>query len=348
MDIDERLQATAVSLRSHHVVSDVLSPNFPRLFRSKSEAFDAAVCNPPYRRATWTSTFGQLLREVGLKTAIPTSGNIPADVIFLAHNLRFLRAGGQLAIIVPDGTVTGAKSRALRESLLASHAIHSLIELPEFIFSGTEAKTFILTVEKATSSRNRIPLYRADMNGRLSTPIFIAPDAAARRMDYRYYAWQRKAAPRLGKPLGAISCLQVLRGQVSATAGRREGLRFLHSTDMVRRTAAGSMHLPASWAPSARARAQPHVGPGDIVITRVGRDLDDKIARISSGSALISDCLYAIRGPRLVMDQIWRELTSSRGREWFKAHARGVCAKVLNKADLLAFPLPPDIEPCPN
>jgi len=349
VDIDGRLKVTAPPLRPHrHIVSDVLSPKFPRLFQSELNAFDAAVCNPPYRNTAWRSIFGELLREAGLKHAIPNQGDIPADVIFLAHNLRFLKVGGQLAIIVPDGTITGAKSRALRESLLSSHQIHSVIELPERSFLGTEAKTFILTLEKATGTQRHIPLYQSSIYGHLSKPIAISPDAASRRMDYHYYAWQRTAPSRYGRSLGSLKCVQVLRGQISATEARRKGLQFLHSTDMANRTASGNIHIPAIKTRSACADAQYWARPGDIVVTRVGRQLGDKVARVVSGSAPISDCLYVIRGPKCITECIWNELTSPHGREWFKAHARGVCAKVLNKADLLAFPLPYDIEPWPN
>jgi type I restriction enzyme M protein len=226
--------------------------------------------------------------------------------------------------------------------------VHGVIELPEQSFSGTEAKTFILTLEKATNSQRHIPLYRSDMYGHLSKPIFIDLDAAARRMDYHHYSWQKGSRPRHEKPLNSFECVQILRGQISATAARREGLRFLHSTDMAKRTVAGRIHIPAARTRSTSTGVQHCARPGDIIITRVGRDLGDKIARVASGSAPISDCLYVIRGPNWIMERIWSELTSPRGQKWFKAHARGVCAKVLNKADLLTFPLPCDIEPWPN
>ncbi|WP_375761636.1 N-6 DNA methylase [Corallococcus exercitus] len=349
VDIDERLRETTTPLRPHrHVVSDVLSPGFPKPLHISPSSFDAAVCNPPYRNTAWNPGFRRLLKDAGLANSSHRKQDIAADLIFLAHNLRFLKAGGQLAIIVPDGTITGAKNRALRESLLGAHRIHSVIELPERSFSGTEAKTFILTLEKSSHSHRHIPLYRADHYGQLSEPILIDSAAAAIRMDYRYFSWLENSQSENRKSLDSIGCVQLFRGQISATTARHQDFRILHSTDMSRRTALGRIHIPPAWAPSTEDLLQPHARPGDIIVTRVGRKLSDKIARVASGIALISDCLYVIRGPRRITDRIWMELTSSYGKEWLNAHSRGVCAKVLNKSDLLAFPLPADIDLCQN
>lgn len=340
VDIDASLRMDDVIKCDHrHVVLDVLSQTFGRSRRFEADAFDAAVCNPPYQQAAWNSSYRALFKRVGLMAALPVAEvPVPADLIFLAHNLRLLRAGGQVGIIVPDGTVTGERSRPLREALLEQHAVHSVIELPERSFAGTDAKTYILTLEKSGGTPHTIPLYRADDTMRLSAPILITPDEAGARMDHRYYAWQRGLRRFRTIPLGEINGVDIIRGKWSATAARNAGLPLLHSTDVSGQSMNGLWHLPSDPISHIFGEA-PRARQGDIVITRVGRRLEEKIARVGSGEAVISDCLYIVRGPAAAMNSLWRSLNSSEGRAWLQAHARGVCAKVLNRSSLLDYPL---------
>lgn len=340
VDIDPSLQMDGVAQCGHrHIVLDVLSPNFRRSRRFEIETFDAAVCNPPYRNTAWTSSYRTLLKSVGLKAALPIMEcAVQADLIFLAHNLRLLRAGGQVGIIVPDGTVTGERSRPLREALLTEHALHSVIELPERAFAGTDAKTYILTLEKCGRTPHFIPLYRADDAMELSTPILITPDEAGVRMDHRYYAWQRGVRRTHAIRLGDITGVEIIRGRWGASAARDAGLHLLHSTDVSDQSKNHLWHLSREPVSAVFGDA-PRARRGDIVITRVGRRLEDKLARVGSGEAVISDCLYVVRGPTAVLKQLWRSLKSQNGQAWLRAHARGVCAKVLNRSSLLDYPL---------
>lgn len=339
VDIDDSLCLAHLGKNSHrHVISNVLAPSFLRSARFPRDAFDAAVCNPPYHLTAWSPAYRSLLRQVGLQEASTTDVPLPADLIFLAHNLRLVKAGGQVGIIVPDGTVTGERSRRLREALIDAHALHSVIELPERTFTGTDAKTHILTLEKGASTLKRIPLYAADTNAQVGEPIYISPEEAVVRMDHRFYDWQRHADSTPSKRLGDCRGLEILRGTWNATAAAQAGLKVLHSTDISSENGCRTISLPNKRIPAVMKDA-PIARPGDVVITRVGRHLENKIARIVSGSAVISDCLYIVRAPTNMLNSFWSSLTSPYGRAWLLANSRGVCAKVLNRSALLDFPI---------
>lgn len=339
VDIDRTLRVAHQAISDHkHLVMNVLSPAFARSRRLDLIEFDAAVCNPPYQIADLADPYRALLRNVGLQAALPREGGMPADLVFLAHNLRLLRHGGQMGIIVPDGTVTGERSRPLREALLASHALHSVIELPSRAFPGTDAKTFILTLEKGGSSPNRIPLYCADKNATLSEPLYITSDEAACRMDHRFYAWQRSAATPIVQTLGEFAGVEIVRGRWNATEARHAGLPILHSTDIP--GTGQDRDLSLSRARIRRVYGDaPRAGLNDIVLTRVGRNLEERFGRIIAGESVISDCLYVVRGPSATMAKLWRSLNSAQGHAFLAANARGVCARVLNRSSLLEFPL---------
>ncbi|NYF22627.1 type I restriction enzyme M protein [Xanthomonas sp. JAI131] len=340
VDIDRTLRVVDEAIDGHkHLVMNVLSPAFARNRRLDHMEFDAAVCNPPYQVTELAVPYRSLLKRVGLQAALPREGGMPADLVFLAHNLRLLRHGGQMGIIVPDGTVTGSRSRPLREALLASHALHSVIELPSRAFPGTDAKTFILTLEKGGVSPDRIPLYCADHNAYLSDPLYISVEEAVCRMDYRFYAWRRSATIPSVRSLGDFAGVQIIRGRWNATEARSAGLPILHSTNIP--GAGVSRSLSLSQASIRRAYGDaPRASAGDIVLTRVGRHLEERFARVASGESVISDCLYVVRGPATIMAQFWRSLNSAQGHAYLAANARGVCARVLNRSSLLDYPLP--------
>ncbi|WP_285404283.1 N-6 DNA methylase [Luteibacter sp. ME-Dv--P-043b] len=340
VDIDHTLRVADQAIGGHkHLVMNVLSPTFARSRRLDLIEFDAAVCNPPYQVAELADPYRSLLKKVGLHAALPREGGMPVDLVFLAHNLRLLRHGGQMGIIVPDGTVTGERSRPLREALLASHALHSVIELPSRAFPGTDAKTFILTLEKGGSSPDRIPLYSADQYASLSEPLYVSADEAACRMDHRFYAWQRSAGGPAVRALGEFAGVEIIRGRWNATEARHAGLPILHSTDIP--GAGQNRDLLLSRAGIRRIYGDaPRARAGDIVLTRVGRHLEERFARVGAGESVISDCLYVVRGPAAAMAQLWRSLNSAHGHAYLAANARGVCARVLNRSSLIEFPLP--------
>jgi len=340
VDIDGDLAGQIQTIRpNRHVVSDVLSPDFDSTFGSLASSFDAAVCNPPYCLAPWSSSFAKVLRDVGLRTAIPAQGDIAADVVFLAQSIRLLKNGGQLGIIVPDGTVTGSKNRSLREALLESHAVHSVIELPEKSFLGTEAKTYLLTIEKGACQTKDLPLYCADLEGNLSAPIVVSPLEAAERMDYKFYRWRRDQSFEAKVALGEVSGVSVLRGQLEMASAKRAGISLLHSTHLSLREMDKVIRIGPNITRAVPGHKYVRAQSGDILLTRVGRNLEDKIARVRSGTGLVSDCIFVVRGSSEFLSSLWADLDSPRGRAWIRAHTRGVCAKVLNKSDLLGFPV---------
>lgn len=340
VDIDGSLGVRGDSRANHrHLIMNVLSPAFARSRTLGVADFDAAVCNPPYQLTDIAAPYRSLLRMVGLHAALPKEGGLPADLVFLAHNLRLLRQGGQMGIIVPDGTATGERSRPLREALLSAHSVNSIIELPSRAFPGTDAKTFILTIEKGGRSSSSIPIFTADSSALLSTPIYITPEEAAFRMDYKFYSWHRKTSDTKVEYLADIPGIEVMRGQWNATAARQHGLPILHSTDIPARPSDRQMALPPSLVHSDYRNAL-RARKGDIILTRVGRNLENRFARVASGEAVVSDCLYVIRGPATSMSRLWRSLNSKDGQAYLAANARGVCARVLNKSSLLEFPVP--------
>ena len=85
-----------------------------------------------------------------------TISSVDSELLFVDRNLRLLKDGGRLLIIVPDGVVSARGMSALfRQYLTHSATLCAVIELPAVTFAqaGTRTKTAILYLRKGVAKR---------------------------------------------------------------------------------------------------------------------------------------------------------------------------------------------------
>ena len=321
-----------------HFCMDALHIELPRLIGLAPECADVAVCNPPFVTPRWKSAFNKILERAGFP--VPTAATtMDAGALFLAQNLWILRKHGQLGIIVPDGIISGQRNRHLRDRLLTDHSIREVIELPTSAFVGTEVKTFILSLTKEKTSRDPIRLLKCTSEGEISEPIQITQDEASQRLDYSYYEWAKHSREMLSDSNVVSSEFEIIRGSISTAQARVNDWKVLHTTDLKNLSQRSYLKIPRAFAPEHSLRSHPVAVPGDILVTRVGRNLEEKTVLVVSGRAAISDCLYILRlngfAPKAALDI----LLSVEGKDWIRAHTRGACAQFISKTDLAHFPL---------
>ncbi|MEO8556877.1 MAG: N-6 DNA methylase [Actinomycetota bacterium] len=110
------------------------NPPFGARFRS-NEVTTAFAGNTPF--------FSALRRP---------SASLDSELLFIDRNIRLLRDGGRLLIVVPDGVISArGMSALLRQHLANTVAVRAVIELPAVTFAqaGTRTKTAILYLQKA-------------------------------------------------------------------------------------------------------------------------------------------------------------------------------------------------------
>jgi type I restriction enzyme M protein len=157
--------------RDHnHLHADVFNSDLPTILGNSTEhrSFDVAVCNPPYFVPQWRNDFKEILGEAGLLPAFHASTELPAEVIFMAQNLRLLESGGQIGIIVPDGLISGRKMECFRRLLTTTFHIEMVVQLPVNVFRKAEATTFLLILEKAQARTETLALRKLNDNGILT------------------------------------------------------------------------------------------------------------------------------------------------------------------------------------
>lgn len=327
-----------------HFVQDALDQDLSSKIGLRLGTVDVAVCNPPYIRPRWRSDFGRILEDAGLSGALASLHDAGADLLFLAQNLRLLRRNGKLGLILPDGLVTAERFSGVRRALLRQHMIEQVVQLPRGVFKGTEAQTYLAVLSKMAGETDQLTLRQMGPDGQLSTAIHVPQDLAAKRMDYTFHA-QSSFAPDVqgsGKLMDVrLALTDVIRGSICSSAIEAFPTEVFHLGDFAEPTGEQAIRIvPRRFALSERAaRIASHTAhlawPGDILVARVGRKLENRLALVVHGPVVISDCIFALRATDEHRERLYRFFESDAGRLALATSAHGVAARFLSKQNLL-------------
>lgn len=309
------------------ILDDALSEAIGRRIGRPPEV---AVCNPPFTHPEWKSRHSQLLREVGLKESDAAIREAGAVSLFLAQNIRLLAPDGQLAIIVPDTVIAGERTRALRRWLLSSFQVHEVVQLPR-TFHGTEAQTHLIRLSKTPPKKtHKIAVTRLNADGQTS-PFVTVNANTSDRLDYEYVRSRS-----FGSTIRALGG-ELERGTLNSRQVREAKVPVFHTSSFV--AGKSSISLPCPQ------KNEHHAKTGDILVGRVGRNAEKKVALVARGSGDFSDCVFRLRLPisyrRLVLDY----LTSPIGQAALKGALRGVAARYLTAEALLDMQIPTEAMP---
>lgn len=338
VDIDcnagsSRLNDLRGSAFTHHV-GNALDDSLDQKIGLAYGSVDLALCNPPYVRPKWRKHFGEILEDAGLSHIIPKFGCITAEVLFIAQNLRFLRAGGKLGLILPDGVIAGEKFAKLRHSLATAHRLERVIELPRRVFHNTDAKAHIVVLAKHESAAETIRIQRLEASGMLSPAIDLNTEKAIARLDYSYLASHQRIAPK-ARGVRLRDIMQVLtRGSYSSAERKECSFPVFHTTDFE----PGSLDVPRDFVLSKSAAASTCgivAQAGDILIARVGRNLEQKVCTVTRGAVAISDCVMLLRVAPRYHDRAVRFLSSASGRAVLLSISHGVGARFITTEAML-------------
>lgn len=331
VDIDENARSASLpellgtSFRHH--VGDALSSVIEKELGLNLGCADLAICNPPYIRHRWRKDFSSILEDAGLSHVLPKLSDMPAEILFIAQNLRFLRKHGRLGLIVPDGVIAGERFAGLRNVLATEHCIERVIELPRRVFRKTEAKAHILVMSKSGEGPDEILVQRLDESGFLSPELKIRREQATERLDYSFLAraigTKRTKQTRIGDVTISLS-----RGRFSSTQRKKCDFPVLHTTDLS--PAVDVVSREFFMPPKLAKQAQFNLAqPGDILVGRVGRNFEEKVSIVKSGAVAVSDCIFVLRVAPEHRDSVFAYLKSGPGREALSSSSHGVGAKFL-------------------
>lgn len=292
-------------------------PDLPDLIKDKFGNIDLLISNPPYFSIDLNNNNKKILQSAGLIESISeTSRKVPAELIFLAQNLRLLSKTGELGIILPAGLISGQRWQVFRECLFTSYNVTNIIQLPINSFKKTDAQTFILILKNKESIQQGVILSHINH----SKKIIVDLREAITRSDYNFYAKNTSidSFARINQ-----RDFILFRGNKSHNNLTKMGIEHIHTTNMPKEpTKAKIQHEQGN--------ELKHAIPGDILVSRVGRRCIGRLLKVTRGCLPISDCIIVIR-PRnkAIGTIIWKKLTDDLFQDHLSKAALGVSAKYI-------------------
>ncbi|MBL7131665.1 MAG: N-6 DNA methylase [Candidatus Omnitrophica bacterium] len=121
------------------------------------DRYDIVLANPPFG--------GKERAEVQQNFPIKTG---ETAFLFLQHFIKILKAGGRAGVVIKNTFLSNVDnaSVSLRKLLLESCNLHTVLDLPNSVFSGTGQKTVILFFEKGSPTR-KIWFYELNLDRNL-------------------------------------------------------------------------------------------------------------------------------------------------------------------------------------
>lgn len=310
---------------------DTLHPNASNKLKIKFGSIDIAICNPPYVRVENKEKYNSLFKSVECKKFSKLL-KITSEIVFFAHNLKLLKYGGELGIIVSDSLITGKDFRIFRETIFEKFNVRRIIQLPDNVFTKTEARTHIIFISKTKSENKTCELLTANIRGELSEKILVAKELLIDRMDYQFHKANVYAltGTKTLKQIGGV----IARGKFSYKELRQSKLSFFHSVHFKDNNINICFDRPV-----AKRHHSYSANEGDILMCRVGKRIVGRVAIVKFGRVVHSDCIYRISVPKRYRQVLLKSFRSEEGKAWLKAFAHGVCSQVISKSDLENFPL---------
>ena len=118
----------------------------------EKDRYDIILANPPFG--------GKERKEIQQNFPIKTG---ETAFLFLQHFIKYLRAGGRAAVVIKNTFLSNSDnaSKALRQELLVSCTLHTVLDCPGGTFLGAGVKTVVLFFKKGAPTR-KIWYYQLD------------------------------------------------------------------------------------------------------------------------------------------------------------------------------------------
>ncbi len=147
----------------------------------KSFDFDVLMANPPF--AGDLDNKEQIEQyDLGHKGGNPINklqNKVGRDILFIERNLNFLKPGGRMAVVLPQGRFNNSSDKYIRDYITQRCRLLAVVGLHGNVFKPhTGTKTSVLFVQKWTDENcgypNICPRPKADEEGKIDYPIFFA------------------------------------------------------------------------------------------------------------------------------------------------------------------------------
>lgn len=314
------------------LVESGLNTELKKKLKKGKKEFDIAICNPPYLKISMKDLilYKKMIDSFD-KDLYENIKLISSEFIFLMQNILLLKEKGILGIIVPDGILTRKEFEPIRRSIMTNYNLLSSIELPERIFSRTEAKTHILILKKEKPKSEFVQVCLSNKEGIIIEEILVPRFNLIERMDFKYLNFNLKNSQHQYSNKLKKHKIKVYRGNISHAELKASKLEYIHSTTFRH----NDLIVGKKGVIQGKFKNKVFASENDLVMVRVGRGCAGKIARIKKGSLLVSDCIFVFKcDSNLGIDDLEKYFKSKAGRSQVENLIHGTCSKVISKSDI--------------
>ena len=121
----------------------------------EKDRYNVVMANPPFG--------GKERAEIQQNFPIKTG---ETAFLFLQHFIKILKAKGKAGIVIKNTFLSNSDASSLRQHLLETCNLHTILEMPQGTFLGAGVKTVVLFFEKGTKTK-KIWYYQLNLNRNL-------------------------------------------------------------------------------------------------------------------------------------------------------------------------------------
>ena len=158
IDFDEKTVRVArtLNLTKQEDWNDTYNEGFKKLKKLQPKGisdysqfdFSLVMANPPFAGDIKENTIISRY-ELGKNSAGKWQNKVGRDILFIERNLNFLKPGGRMAIVLPQGRFNNSSDKAIREYIAERCRILAVVGLHGNVFKPhTGTKTSVLFVQK--------------------------------------------------------------------------------------------------------------------------------------------------------------------------------------------------------
>lgn len=178
IEINEQIARTAKMNMIIHddghtnvIASDGLLPSEDMIKKNgnkefKYDSFDYIITNPPFGSSVkqteraYMNQYRMAIKDADWldvkKQGSKNRANQSTEVMFIEQCYRFLKPGGYLAIVIPDGILTNSSLQYVRDQIEDWYRIVAVVSMPQdaFAHTGAAVKSSVMFLRKLSSKRS--------------------------------------------------------------------------------------------------------------------------------------------------------------------------------------------------
>lgn len=144
----------------------------------KKENFDIILTNPPFGAKVLINEKKYLKDyQLGLNNGKERAAQ-STEVLFIERCSHYLKEGGRMAIVLPDGILTNATLQYVRDFIMNNFKINAIVSIPQTAFShyGAGVKCSLLFLTKSTKNKEDYDIFMAQAE-------YVGYDATGREIE---------------------------------------------------------------------------------------------------------------------------------------------------------------------